>query len=141
MARITVDIELLMVGLLDQALPGVTVLAETDVDAVDPLPMVIVRPVTGAMISNGGPGLGWSWLVALSILQKGHQEASDLADRVYGIVHGFEDQQAVMAGVGCVTHVEDNSMPTRTATSVTADNLTQYDGAWQLTVTPVTTEI
>lgn len=137
MARITVDIELLMVGLLDQALPDVTVMAEVDVDSVDRLPLVIVRPVTGAMISNGAPNLGWSWLVALSILAQGHQAASDLADDVYGIVHGFEDQQAVMAGVGCITHVEDNSMPTRTATSVTADNLTQYDGAWQLTVTPV----
>lgn len=139
MARLTVDVELLMVELLTAALPNAEVVAKVDAGADLHTPAVVVQPVNGAMISNGAPGLGWSWLIALSILGNGHQYTSDFADHVYAAMHGFEDNQSVLPGVGCVTRVEDSSMPIRTATIVTANNLTQYDGAWQITVTPVST--
>lgn len=139
MARLTVDIEQLMVGLYQPALasyPGdpVSVKSAPDVDATDLIPMVVVSPVHGVMIQNGAPSLGWLWLIQVTILAYGHAAAADLADEVYRRTHGFEN--SVVAGVGQVGVVEDSEMPRRVATSIEANNLTQFNGTFQLVVLP-----
>lgn len=136
MARLTVDIELLMVGLLDAYLPDVDVRAAVDVDLIDSLPMVIVQPVTGQMISNGSPALGWEWIVSLAIYNETAQSTSDLADLVYATIHRLHDDQAAMAGVGYVSSVEDQQMPVRTATVKSPTRLTQFNGVWTVRVRP-----
>lgn len=138
MARITVDVELLMVGLLQAAL-GVeaNVKARPDVDVADDLPLVIVTPVSGAMVANGAPDLGWSHLVEFTVLKSGHQDASDLADLVYQKLHGFHDSQAGLTGVGYINHTEDDEMFRRVATVIAVDNLTQYTGTFRFTIRPL----
>lgn len=135
MPRLTVDVELMMVQLLSAALPDVEVVGQPDVDMATRLPMVVVQPGTGRMISNGGPAMGWSWEISLSILGTGHQFTSDLADTVYQEMHGFHDRQASAAG-GHINHVDDISMPVRSGTAVELDNLTQFDGSWVVVVVP-----
>lgn len=138
MARLTVDIELLMVGLLSAALGSeADVKARPDVDVADDLPLVIVTPIAGQMISNGAPSLGWSHLVEFTVLKSGHQAASDLADLVYRTLHGFHDNQSALAGVGYVNHTEDDEMFRRVATVIAVDNLTQYTGQFRFTILPI----
>lgn len=137
MARITVDVEQLMVGLLSESFPDADVRAAPDVDLIDSLPMIVVQLVTGQMVSNGSPKLGWTWIVSLTMYAETTTAASDFADQVYGAVHGFHDDQAAMAGVGYVSSVEDQQMPTRTATVPTGEHrMTQFNGAWTITVRP-----
>lgn len=136
MARLTVDAELLLITLLGDADLGADVIAATDVDTADRIPVIIVNAITGQMITNGAPALGWEWTVNLSIIEKGIGPASDLADLVYQTMHGFHDSQAGVEGVGYINHVADESMPRRTSTILTMDNLTQYDGMWTIRVRP-----
>lgn len=140
MARLTVDVEQLMVGLYQNALATyptvVSVKSAPDVDAVEYLPMVVISPVHGAMIQNGAPGLGWLWLVEVTILAEGHAAAADLADEVYRQTHMFEDRGANVPSVGQVGVVEDNEMPRRVAKSIELNNLTQFTGSFQLVILP-----
>lgn len=136
MARLTVDVESLFVQLFQAAFPDCDVRAAVDVDAAETLPMIIIRPVVGAAVSNGSPGMGWSWTVAVSVIASGQKDASDLADAVYEAFHGFDANRAQVDGVGRVGAVEDESMPTRTATVIEVDNLTQFDGSWTAIVRP-----
>lgn len=108
---------------------------EPDVDSADVLPLVIVGVGQGQMIANGGPSLAWAWNVSLSILGEDEEAVSDLADHTYELMHGFHDNGAGIPGVGSVIYVEDVSMPSRTGTYITpAGGLTQFDGAWTVTV-------
>lgn len=141
MNRVTVDVEVLFVRLLEQALPGVSVQASADVGDIDALPLVIVTTGNGGMVSNGGPGLGWEWQIDVSIICDGDSErssrdnASALADRTYAAMHGFHDTGASMPGIGAVTYMEDVSMPSRTTTTVlNAGGLSQYDGTFSAIV-------
>lgn len=133
--RITCDAEALFIILLSRALPTVFVTAEADVNAIDHLPMVTVAARNGRMVSNGAPSLAWEWQIFLSIVHLGREEASDLADEIYELMHGFEDNGGVVEGVGHVSLVDDISMPSKTATSeIPAGGLTQFDGSWAATV-------
>lgn len=134
MARLTVDIEQLVVGLLAESFPGVAVMSEVDSELDDRIPAIIVSPGTGVMVENGHPGGGWSWSVTANVIERGHGAASDLADQVYQAMHRFEDNQASIPGVGCVNHTEDVQMPVRTATVADLDHLTQFTGIWSLIV-------
>ena len=136
MPRVTVDIEWLLVSLLTASLPGVTVAASLDVDSIDTLPMVIVRPVDGQPVSNGPVGFGYHWQVNIAVLATSHVAASDLADTVYQTVHGYEKTQARVTGVGYVRAVQDDVLPVRTASVTVADNITQFNGQWIFTVRP-----
>ena len=141
--RITVDMEELMVRLLSDAYElsreyiesPVEVRPEPDVDSADVLPLVIVSVGQGTMVSNGGPGLAWTWVVHINILHSDEEAGSGLADHTYELMHGFHDKASGIPGVGVVISVEDVSMPSRTATMVTpAGDLTQFDGTWTVTV-------
>lgn len=141
--RITVDMEYLMVRLLSESFAEsgmyyerpIEVRPEPDVDSADVLPLVIVGVGQGHMISNGAPGLAWEWNVSLSILHDDEEECSDLADHTYELMHGYHDNGAGIQDVGSVVYVEDVSMPSRTGTYITpAGGLTQFDGAWTVTV-------
>ncbi|GAB2698371.1 hypothetical protein GCM10027194_35260 [Thalassiella azotivora] len=111
--------------------------AAVDVDAVDHLPLILLTPINGAMVSNGNPALGWEWTVAFTVLGSGRADTSDLADELYQAVHGLHDDGAAVPGVGEVSSVEDVAMPTRTATStVNAQDLTQFDGTFLIRVRP-----
>lgn len=142
-ARITVDMEELMVRLLSDEYvrsgeyldAPIEVRPEPDVDSADVLPLVIVGVGQGHMIGNGGPSLAWEWNVSLSILHDDEEACSNLADHTYEMMHLFHDNGAGIPGVGSVIHVEDVSMPSRTGTYITpAGGLTQFDGAWTVTV-------
>lgn len=140
--RVTVDMEALMVGLLHHSLIAsgeypdrpVEVRAEADVDSADVLPLCIVSVGQGVMVSNGAPGLAWTYNVHINLLHDDEEEVSMLADHVYELMHGFHDSQSGIEGVGVIVSTEDVSMPTRTATVVTpAGDLTQFDGTWTVT--------
>lgn len=140
--RITVDMKYLMVALLQMHLNdsgeypyGVEVVAGTDVDTVERLPMVIVQPGQGTMIPNGGPSLAWAWTVSVQVLHEDEELCGDLADHVYELMHTFHDKGSGIPDVGVVTGTEDISMPSHTATTATpAGGITQFDGAWTVTV-------
>ena len=128
-----VDIERILVSLLQASFPDVHVAASLDVDSIDHLPMIIVRPVDGESVSNAPVGWAFHWRVNLSMLANSHTAAFDLADSVYQAVHGYEDTQARAPGVGYVRAVTDENLPTRTASVTVANNITQFN--WQPTIT------
>lgn len=137
MPRFTVDVEKLFVGLYSAALTGVTVMAAPDVDAVDSLPLLIISPVTGAMIRNGIPSAGWRWSISWNLLAEGHGAASDFADLVYETTHSF-DNSAVLVGVGAIGSIEDDEMPRRVGKAeVPAGNITQFSGSFTAVIRPV----
>jgi hypothetical protein len=134
MARALVDVEHLLVALLD--VPPATVMVEPDVDAVDQLPLVILRIIDGSPISNGRREWAQRWLIGVSVLASGRKAASDLADAVYAALHELDEIQARAAGIGYVQAVEDEALPIRVATVVAADNLTQFDARYSVTIRP-----
>jgi hypothetical protein len=113
----------------------VEVTAGTDVDTVERLPMVIVDPEQGTMVSNGAAGLAWTWVVSATVLHNDEELCADLADHVYELMHKFHDDGAHIPGVGSLIRTEDISMPSHTATTATpAGGLTQFNGTWTVTV-------
>lgn len=128
-----VDIERLLVALLQASFPGVWVAASLDVDSINHLPMLIVRPIEGESISNAPPGWGFHWKVNLSILAAGHGAAFELANDTYRITHGYEDSQARVPGIGYIRAVTDEGLPARTASVTVANSITQFD--WQSIIT------
>lgn len=139
MPRLTVDVEHLLVALVGEALETVAVLPAIDVDFGGPggpqLPVVLLAPINGRMISNGHPHLGWEWTVAFTVLANGYNAASLLADDLYRAVHMLEGTS--LAGVGEVATVEDEAMPARTSSVLLdAQNLTQFDGTFVVRVRP-----
>ena len=139
MPRLTVDVEQLLVVMVGEAIDPVPVLPAIDVDFDGPggpqLPVVLLSPLNGRMVSNGHPALGWEWTVAFTILADGYDAASQLADTLYQSVHMLEGKS--WPGVGSVATVEDESMPSRTASVVLeTQNLTQFDGTFVVRVRP-----
>ena len=139
--RMTVDVEQLFTTILKQDLGEMAeafdtgdmqVMSQSDVDAVDHIPLVVVRALNGRML--GGPN-AWEWDVFVQILGLTRDQAADVADMVYKVMHTSHDKNTRVPGVGAVTSVEDVSMPSRTSTTVTpAGDLTQYDGQFRVIV-------
>lgn len=142
-SRITTDIDLLMVVLIQGAFHEsgeylerpIEVASEEDVDTVDRVPLVIVSTGNGTMVTNGGPGLAWTWTVTLDILHDDREEGANIADHAYEIMHTLHDTGAGLPGEGYITNVEDISMPSHVATTLTtAGGLSQFNGTWTVTV-------
>lgn len=138
--RHTVDVEHLFTLILRAELQGanvygydeITVLGQHDFDAINHLPMVTVRALNGQML--GGPN-AWEWDVFITIVGYGRDQMADLADMVYVAMHESHDKNTRIPGVGAVTSVNDQNMPSRTSTSVTpAGDLTQYNGQFAVIV-------
>lgn len=142
--RIVVECQELFIKLLMRALnqgpdaweDEVDVADAMDVDAIERLPLVLVAANGGTMVGNGGPGLhASSWTVSIVILHEDKGKCSALSDHVYGLMHGFHDSLASIAGVGNVVLVDDISIPSHSTTTITpAGGLTQFDGAWSVIV-------
>lgn len=133
--RMTVDAEELFTKVIRQKLDEyvsvygtaeMEVMGQTDVDATEHLPFVVVRADGGRMLN--GPG-AWEWEIYVSIVAESRDDAADVSDMVYRAMHESHDENVRISGVGAVTSVDDVSMPSRTSTTHTpAGDLTQYDG-------------
>jgi hypothetical protein len=153
--RVTVDVEALFVQLLDQALTtaGWDVLVRSEVDAdLDPVddpetptpdvsdlerPLLLLRAYSGQKLNGRGPGLAWSWQLAMAIVGFGRDAMVDLADAVYVATHGLDDGRHKVPGIGAVAGVDDVAMPSRVATSVVqGQDLHQYDATFEVVVRP-----
>lgn len=140
--RLTVDTEQLFTLILREALENIAqafntadmeVMGQQDVDAIEHVPFVVVRAHDGHML--GGPTLAWEWAVSVSIVAGTRDDAADIADMVYRAMHESHDNNVRIPGVGAVTSVNDDSMPSRTSTTLTpAGDLTQYDGQFTVIV-------
>lgn len=135
MARITVDMDLLLVTALSQALPDAHVASELD-PATTAYPVIVPTPVTGQMISNGHWQLGWEWTVSFNLAAFGRREASDLADDLYQAVHNLEG--TYFDGIGGIASVEDEQMPTKSGAVQIASGktLVQYVAQFTMRVKP-----
>lgn len=136
--RYAVDAEELFVKLTKQAMPDCEVRSEADVDTVDVLPLIIVNPGQGQSV-EGQRGMGWVWSPHFSVLAQTHEEASDIADQLLEQIDGWANTWSPTAGtiegVGAITHIDDISLFSRTATTLTpAGGLTQYDGSFSITI-------
>ena len=108
------------------------VMAQQDVDAIDHVPFVIVGARNGQMLN--GPG-AWRWTIDTQIVARSMKEAADIADMVYVAMHESHDNNIRVPGVGGVSSVEDEEMPSRTSVSLTpAGDLTQYDGSFNVVI-------
>jgi hypothetical protein len=133
--RVTIDFLYLMIELLDY--PGLTVAPDVDVDSMDTLPLLTVSGFNGHAISNGGYQVrGFEWTLSLSLYTDGGlEQAVDLADTVYQIVHGMEG--AGIVGVGAVNSVEDGSMFDRVgAASLPDKTIVQQSASFTVRVSP-----
>lgn len=139
MARYAVDAEELLVALTSQSMAefGCEVRAEPDVDTVDVLPLIIVSPGDGRSI-EGQRGIAWVWQSHFSVLGQSHEQASDIADKLLEKIDGWANSwgsSGTIEGVGAITNIEDISLFSRTATTLTpAGGLTQFDGTFAITV-------
>lgn len=133
-----VDAELLFVQLLGIAMPAATVVAAPDADLVDLLPLVVVSAYNGHRISNAHPSLAQEWVLSTTVLCEGKEAAADMAMDLYYQMHTLHDTEASLPDVGEVVSVDDEEMPHRVATSVLANNLTQYSGSFSVIVKPPT---
>lgn len=135
MARITVDMDRLLVTAISQALPNVHVASDLD-PGTTTYPVIVPTPVTGQMISNGHWQLGWSWTVSFNLAAFGRREASDLADELYQAVHNLEG--AHFDGIGGIASVEDSQMPTKSGATQIAGGktLVQYVAQFTMRVKP-----
>lgn len=139
--RHTVDVEQLFTLILRESLTEVAetfgtadmeVMSQSDIDAVDHVPFVVVNAQNGRMLN--GPS-AWTWTIFVSILGSSRDEAADIADMVYVAMHQSHDNNTAIPGVGAVTSVDDAAMPSRTSTTLTpAGDLTQYDGSFTVVV-------
>lgn len=143
MARITVDVDALLVQLLTPRLPGLTVMESTDPQAAGVVPLLTCRGVTGHMVSNGNYKLGWEWVVACQLLANAtpttssRDNGSALADQVYQQIHGLHEDHASLPGMGGVSYVDDVSMFTLGGTTALQDQqVTQFDATFQIIVRP-----
>lgn len=138
MSRYSVDAEHLFVALTSQAMPDCEVRAEPDVDTVDVLPLIIVSPGDGSSV-EGQRGIAWVWQAHFSVLGNSHEQASDIADdlleKIDGWANSWDPTVGTIPGVGAITNIDDISLFSRTATSLTpAGGLTQFDGTFAITV-------
>jgi hypothetical protein len=137
-ARYAVDAEELFVKVIQGMMPDAEVRAEADVDAVEHLPLIIINPGQGQAIGNI-KGVAWLWNTSFAVLAGSDEEASDVSDELYEklskISDSWDPTVGMIAGVGAINKIEDISIFSRTATSVTpAGGLTQYDGTFAITV-------
>ena len=135
--RYSVDAEHLLVALTQEAVTY-EVRAEPDVDTVDVLPLIIVNPGDGQTVENQR-GMAWVWQTHFSVLAASHGEASEVADELHEKIdswaNSWDASVGTIAGVGAITNIEDISLFSRTATSLTpAGGLTQYDGTFSITI-------
>lgn len=133
-----VDAELLFVRLLEAAMPTVTVVAAPDADVVDFLPLVVISAYSGRRVSNAHASLAQEWVLSTTVLCEGKVPAADMAQDLYYQIHTLHDTGASLPDVGEVVSVDDEEMPHRVATSVLANNLTQYSGSFSVVVKPPT---
>lgn len=138
MSRYSVDAEELFVKLTAEAMPNCEVRSEADVDAVDVLPLIIVNPGQGTSV-EGQRGIAWVWSPHWSILAETHEQAGDLADelleKIDAWANAWSPTAGTIEGVGAIVNIEDISLFSRSATSLTpAGGLTQYDGTFSITV-------
>lgn len=136
--RYSVDAEELLVALTANAMPACDVRAEPDVDTVDVLPLIIVNPGDGQSV-EGQRGLAWVWQAHFSVLAETHEGASTVADellqKIDGWANSWDSTTGTIVGVGAITNIDDISLFSRTATSLTpAGGLTQFDGTFAITV-------
>lgn len=133
--RLTVDFLYLMTALLDY--PGLTVAPDVDVDSMDHLPLLTISGFNGHAIGNGGyQARGFEWTLSLSLFTDGGlEQAVDLADTVYQLVHGMEGYG--IADVGAVNSVEDSSMFDRIgAASLPDKTIVQQSASFTVRVSP-----
>jgi hypothetical protein len=112
--------------------------AEPDVDTVDSLPLIIVSPGQGSSV-EGQRGMAWVWQSHFSVLGQTHEQASDIADelqrKIDAWANSWDPTTGTIVGVGAITNIEDISLFSRTATTLTpAGGLTQFDGNFAITV-------
>lgn len=134
-ARLTVRFDKLMYELLQ--MDGLLTLPAVDVDSLDSLPLLTVAGGNGHMIRNGFPGAGWEWTLFLTLYAPNRNDGDDMADTIYQIVHGWEDDQTLIAGLGYVNGVEDVSMFDRIGGAKFANKqIVQYAAAFTVRVRP-----
>lgn len=136
--RYSVDAEHLLVALTKLAMPDCEVRAEPDVDTVDVLPLIIVNPGQGQSVENQR-GIAWVWQSHFSVLAMGDEAASEIADQLLEKIDGWSNSWdpsvGTIPGVGAIVDIDDISIFSRTATSMTpAGGLTQFDGTFAITV-------
>lgn len=109
------------------------VMSQTDVDAIDHVPFVVVSAHNGRMLD--GPN-AWEWDVFVQIVAFERDDAADIADMVYVAMHTSHDKNTRIPFVGGVTYVEDVRMPSKSTTTVlpSGGDLIQYDGQFRTIV-------
>lgn len=131
--RVTVDFERLMAQLLVR--DGLTVLPAVDVDSLGTLPLLTFAGGNGHQIRNGYAG--WEWTLFLTLYANGRNQGGDLADTIYQTVHGWDNDQTGVPGIGSVTSVEDGSMFDRIGGARLDDkNVVQYAASFLVRVVP-----
>jgi hypothetical protein len=128
------DAELLLMTLLDDALPGVgiTVAAELDISSINDTPMVVLHMDSGDQERNG-PGL-WSAFVTVSVFAISGSSGWDACVTVYDTIHDW-----AMPGsdtpLGHVVRVTDTSSFTRSPViQMQGKNVTQWTALFELTL-------
>jgi hypothetical protein len=138
-----IDAELLIKTLLDRDTPeGVLILPAIDgIEYPGVFPLMTFAVSVGQAIDNHAPPAGWEATLDLNIIDDDLDDAKALAFAVYDAVWAWADpfspSVGIVANVGSVNDVGDNSIFTRVSTvEVESKWVTQYAGSFGLTLRP-----
>lgn len=113
------DGDALLYQLLRKGLaPEVTLKPDLEVDTIDRVPYVTYTGVGGNSIAdNGVTPIAWTWTLVVNVFHTDLDEAKDVAEAVYDLVHGWNDVWGTshkIAGLGHAAEVSDLSLFSKT---------------------------
>lgn len=133
-----VNPEKLLKAALSAALPNeVYVGPNADTDLSTKTSAVLYGAVNGVPAANADPRLSGFYVVAISVLHRNREEASDLSDKVFDVVVDLEQKR--ISDLGFVSSVDVENLPVRSPVdrTVNVKTFTQYNMQFTIRLRPV----
>lgn len=124
---VLIDMDVLLVELLSEALPGVHVTAASDAEDTNVYPLIVVTPGVGTPIPDSPTGYGAVYTTSIAMAAETRQKAFELANALHRELYRLADRSAAVEGVGSIGQVTDVFLPRRTGSArVGSSNVTEF---------------
>lgn len=136
--RKRVNPEKLLKAALSAALPNeVYVGPNADTDLSTKTSAVLYGAVSGVAAANADPRMSGFYVVAVSVLHRSREAASDLADQVFDIIVDLEQKK--ISDLGFVSSIDVENLPVRSPVdrTVNVKSYTQFNMQFTLRLRPV----
>lgn len=124
---VLVDMDVLLVELLSEALPGVHVTAASDSADTTAYPLIVVTPGVSTPVLDAPEGYGYVWTTSFALAAETRQKAFELANALHRELYRLSERGAAVEGVGSIGQVTDLFPPRRTGSArVGSSNVTEF---------------